>query len=229
MSSAKARCRNCSTRNFQTARFPIGDQNDCNTPYIERVHISIDQGRVHVAGHLAGRVGKKLPVVGCVSLGDASDFSVSGTPVASGSVLKLSGINLRTRSRRGSSKTSSGPLLRKLCWGRRPIRLEAASSECLEGGAPPYQVALDNLLLQTITAQDKALTVDIDFKLSVQSDKDGRASFPLIAVTCAHPEVLVAPRRPDCPFSPHASHDPLRPKPDRVSASRPCLFRALCL
>ena len=90
---------------FPNGKISIGDQNDCNTPYIERVHISIDQGRVHVAGHLAGRVGKKLPVVGCVSLGDASDFSVSGTPVASGSVLKLSGINLELNRER-SSKTS---------------------------------------------------------------------------------------------------------------------------
>jgi hypothetical protein len=35
-------------------------------------------------------------------------------------------------------------------------------------GSAPYQVTLDNLLLQTITAQNKALTVDFDFKLSIQ-------------------------------------------------------------
>ena len=151
---------------FPNGKIPIGDQNDCNTPYIEGVRISIDQGRVHVAGHLAGRIGKKLPVVGCVSLGDPSDFSVSGTPVASGSVLKLSGINLDSIEKR-ELKDVIGALLRNFAGDAVQMDLKPPVQNALKGSAP-YQVALDNLLLQTITAQDKALTVDFDFKLSVQ-------------------------------------------------------------
>jgi hypothetical protein len=45
--------------------------------------------------------------------------------------------------------------------------LETVAQGALKGSAS-YQVTLDNLLLKTITAQDNALTIDFDFKLSVQ-------------------------------------------------------------
>jgi hypothetical protein len=151
---------------FPSGKIPIGDQNDCNNPYIERVRIKIDQDRVHVAGHLAGRVGKKLPVLGCVSAGDPSDFSVSGAPVASGSILKLSGINLDSIEK-SELKAAIGYLLTNFVGDAVQIDLKPAVQSALKGSAP-YQLTLDDLLLQTITAQKGMLTVDFDIKLSVQ-------------------------------------------------------------
>ena len=152
---------------FPSGKIPIGDQDDCNNPYIERVRITIDQGRVHVAGHFTGRVGKKDPLFGkCILVGDPSDFSVSGMPVASGSVLKLSGINLDSIEK-SELKAAISYLLTQFVGDAVQIDLKPAAQSALKGSAP-YQVTLDNLLLQTITAQDKVLTVDFDFKLSVQ-------------------------------------------------------------
>ncbi len=151
---------------FPSGKIPIGGQDDCNNPYIERARVTIDQGRVHIAGHLAGRVGKKVPVLGCVSAGNPSDFSVSGAPVASGSILKLSGINLDSIEK-GELKTAIGYLLTNFLGDAVQIDLKSAAQSAFRGNAP-YQITLDDLLFQTVTAQKGMLTVDCDFKLAVQ-------------------------------------------------------------
>jgi hypothetical protein len=150
---------------YPSGKIPIGQQDDCNNPYIETVHITIDQGRVHVTGHLSGHIGGKVAGI-CVAPADPSNFTLSGTPVASGSILKLTGIQLDSIEKR-ELEPVIGFLLTNVAGDAVQMDLKPAAQSALKGSAP-YQVTLDDLLVQTITAQNKALTVDFDFKLSVQ-------------------------------------------------------------
>jgi hypothetical protein len=150
---------------YPSGKIPIGQQDDCNNPYIEAVHITIGQGRVHVTGHLSGRVGGKVAGI-CIAPGDPSNFTLSGAPAVNGSVLKLTGIQLDYIEKK-ELEPVVGFLLRNFVGDAVQMDLMPAAQSALKGSAP-YQVTLDNLLLQTITVQDKTLTVDFDFKLSVQ-------------------------------------------------------------
>jgi hypothetical protein len=150
---------------YPSGKIPIGQQDDCNNPYIETVHITIDQGRVHVTGHLSGHIGGKVAGI-CIAPADPSNFTLSGTPTASGSILKLTGIQLDSIEKR-ELQPVIGFLLTNFAGDAVQMDLKPAAQSALSGSAP-YQVTLDNLLLQTITAQNKTLTVDFDFKLSIQ-------------------------------------------------------------
>jgi hypothetical protein len=150
---------------YPGGKIPIGQQDDCNNPYIETVHITIDQGRVHIAGHLSGHIGGKIAGL-CVAPADPSLFTLSGVPTVSGSILKLTGIQLDSIEKRELAPVI-GLIITNFAGDAVQMDLKSAAEGALKG-SPPYQITLDNLVLQSITAQDKALTVDFDFKLSVQ-------------------------------------------------------------
>ncbi|MGZ5005329.1 MAG: hypothetical protein ACXV8H_07405 [Chthoniobacterales bacterium] len=150
---------------FPDGKIPIGKQDDCNNPYIETVHITIDQGRVHVAGHLSGHIGGKIAGV-CVAPADPSNFTLSGIPTVSGTIVKLTGIQLDSIEKRELAPVI-GLILANFAGDAVQVDLKSAAEGALNG-SPPYQITLDNLVLQSVTAQDKALTLDFDFKLSIQ-------------------------------------------------------------
>jgi hypothetical protein len=150
---------------FPDGKIPIGHQDDCNNPYIETVHITVDQGRVHVTGHLSGHIGGKVAGI-CVAPADPSNFTISGVPAVSGSILKLTSIQLDSIEKK-ELEPIIGLLLTNFAGDAMQMDLKPAAERTLSGSAP-YQITLDNLLLRAITVQAKALTVDFDFKLSVQ-------------------------------------------------------------
>jgi hypothetical protein len=150
---------------YPTGQIPIGQQDDCTNPYIETVHITIDQGRIHVTGHLSGHIGGKVAGL-CVAPADPSNFALSGIPAVSGSILKLTGIQLDSIEKK-ELQPVIGLLLTNFAGDAVQMDLKPVAQGALTGSAP-YQVTLENLLLQTIIAQDQALTVTFDFKLSVQ-------------------------------------------------------------
>jgi hypothetical protein len=129
------------------------------------VHITIDKGRIYVTGHLSGHIGGKVAGF-CVAPADPANFTLSGTPAVSGSILKLTGIQLDSIEKR-ELEPVIGLLLTNFAGDAVQMDLKPAAQSALKESAP-YQVTLDNLLLRTITAQNNALTVDFDFKLSVQ-------------------------------------------------------------
>jgi hypothetical protein len=150
---------------YPGGKIPIGHQDDCNNPYIETVHITIDQGRVHLTGHLSGHIGGKVAGI-CIAPGDPSHFTLSGTPAVSGSILKLTGIQLDSVEK-NELEPVIGFLLTNFAGDNVQMDLKSVAQNALNGSGP-YQITLDNLILQTITAQDKAVTVNFDFKLSIQ-------------------------------------------------------------
>jgi hypothetical protein len=151
---------------FASGKIPISRQDDCNSSYVEAVHITISGGRVHVAGHLSGRAGRKVPMIGCVASADPSSFSVSGVPAASGSTLRLTSITLDDIEKK-ELKLPLSLLLRNFAESATQINLKPAAEKALKNTSP-YAVTLEILDLQSITAGEKVLTVNFDFKLSVQ-------------------------------------------------------------
>ena len=150
---------------FKDGKIPIGRQDNCNDAHIETVRIAIGGGRVHVTGHLSGHVGKKVAGV-CIAASYPSNFSVSGVPAVSGSTLKLTGISLDDIEKK-ELQAPLGLLLRSLAGDLLQIDLSHAAESALKNTAP-YAIALSNLNLRGIAPGDKALTVDLDFKLSIQ-------------------------------------------------------------
>jgi hypothetical protein len=150
---------------YPSGKISIGKQDDCNNPYIEMVHVTIQQGRIRVTGHLSGHIGGKVAGL-CIAPADPSNFALSGTPAVNGSVLKLTGIQLDSIEKE-ELKPIIGLLLTNFAGDAVQIDLKLAAQSALKESAP-YQFTLDNLLLQSITAQDNALTVNFDFTLSVQ-------------------------------------------------------------
>lgn len=148
---------------YPSGKIPIGPQDECNNLYIESVRLTIDQGRVRVAGHLSGKLGTKTPF-GCAQVGDPSNFTLSGKPDVSGSVVKLTNIQLAFEKAELQLITD---LLLNFVRDTQQIDLKSAAEGALKSTAP-YQIMLDNLRLQPITVQDKTLTIDFDFKLSIQ-------------------------------------------------------------
>jgi hypothetical protein len=150
---------------YPVGRIPLGPQNDCNNPYIETVHITIEQGRVYVTGHLSGHIGGKIAGL-CVAPAAPSNFVLSGVPVVSGSVLKMTSIRLDSLERK-ELEPVIGFLLTNFAGDTVQMNLKPVAEAALKRSAL-YQIALNELVLQSITVQDKALTLEFDFKLSVQ-------------------------------------------------------------
>jgi hypothetical protein len=150
---------------FKDGKIPLGRQDTCNNAYIETVRITISGGRVRVTGHLSGHVGKKVAGV-CIAAGYPSNFSVSGVPAASGSMLKLTGISLDDIEKK-ELQVPLGLILRNFAGDVLQIDLRHAAESALKNTGP-YAITLSSLDLQGITPADKALTVNFDFKLSIQ-------------------------------------------------------------
>jgi len=150
---------------FINGKIPIGRLDDCNNPYIESIHITIDAGRMRVAGQLSGQVGKKVAGY-CVSATVPSNFTMSGVPAVSGAVIKLTDIKIESIEKK-EVELPLGLLVRKLTEGVIQIDLKAITENALKNTAP-YSVTLDSLQLQSIAIGQKQLTVNFDFKFSAQ-------------------------------------------------------------
>ncbi len=150
---------------FKDGKIPIGQQDDCNNPYIETVHVTINQGRIQVTGHLSGHIGGRIAGI-CIAPADPSNFTISGVPVASGSILKLTNIQLDYIEKRELERII-GFILTNFAGDAVQMDMKPAAENALKGSAP-YQITLDNLVFQSITGKDGTLAVNFDFKLSVQ-------------------------------------------------------------
>ncbi len=150
---------------LKDGKIPLGRQDNCNNAYIETVRITISGGRVRVTGHLSGHVGKKIAGV-CISAAYPSNFSVSGVPAVGGSMLKLTGISLDDIEKK-ELQAPLGLLLRNFAGDVVQIDLRRAAESALKNTAP-YAIALSSLDLRGIAPGENTLTVDFDFKLSMQ-------------------------------------------------------------
>ena len=142
-----------------------GTPRGCAYAYLDQPQTSLRNGRLYLKAHFAARAGQ--PVQGnCVGPSEGFDVVVSARPFFDQAVLGLQDFRLE------QGNETYRPLLEVLVLSAIPsafhLDLREEVAKILQGTTIPYKVTVPSIAVQSVSADDDVLRVQLEFEVDAQ-------------------------------------------------------------